>query len=59
VDVEQYALTEAGFVVVKLLQNFEAIESAIATTGDPLINSNLTMTHENGVHIRLFPSAAK
>ncbi|KAH7378645.1 putative cytochrome P450 alkane hydroxylase [Cadophora sp. MPI-SDFR-AT-0126] len=56
---QQYALTEAGFVVVKLLQSFEAIESAIATTRDPLINSNLTMSHENGVHIRLFPSAAK
>ncbi|KAH6720583.1 cytochrome P450 alkane hydroxylase [Leptodontidium sp. MPI-SDFR-AT-0119] len=56
---QQYALTEAGFVVVKLLQSFGAIESATAMTGDPLINTNLTMTHENGVHIRLFPSAAK
>ena len=59
VNVEQYALTEAAFVVVKLLQSFEAIESAMAMTGDPLINTNLTMTHENGVHIRLFPSATK
>lgn len=58
-NVEQYALTEAGFVVVKLLQSFEAIESAIVRTGDPLINTNLTMRHEDGVHIRLIPSVKK
>ncbi|KFZ20445.1 hypothetical protein V501_00147 [Pseudogymnoascus sp. VKM F-4519 (FW-2642)] len=56
---QQYALTEAGFVVVKLLQSFEAIESAIVRTGDPLINTNLTMRHEDGVHIRLIPSVKK
>jgi hypothetical protein len=58
VAAEQYALTEAGFVVVRLLQNFEAIENAGAKTGEPLLNANLTMSHHAGVHIRLFPSAA-
>lgn len=50
---EQYALTEAGFVTVKLLQTFENIENADPRLGDPLINTNVTMSHENGVHIRL------
>lgn len=54
---EQYALTEAGFVTVKLLQTFQALENADPRTGEPLINTNLTMAHENGVHIRLFPTA--
>ena len=53
---EQYALTEAGFVIVKLLQTFDSIQNADPRVGEPLINTNLTMTHENGVHIKLFSS---
>jgi len=53
---QQYALTEAGFVTVKLLQNFDTIENADPRVGEPLINTNVTMSHENGVHIRLFSS---
>lgn len=50
---EQYALTEAGFVTVKLLQTFDTIENADPRAGEPLINANVTMSHENGVHIKL------
>jgi hypothetical protein len=57
---EQYALTEASYVIVKLLQRFDTLENA--DTGPdlgthPVMNHALTMAHENGVHVRLYGSS--
>ena len=38
---QQFALTEAGYVLVRLLQKYDSIESLDT---DPVIKSNLTLT---------------
>ena len=51
---EQYALTEASYTVVRLLQHFDTLENADPLAGDePLKLSNLTMSHDRGVWIKL------
>lgn len=55
---EQYALTEASYTLVKLLQHFDTLENADPTLVRPAIQSNLTMSHEQGVKIRLYRSKA-
>ncbi|OJJ76856.1 hypothetical protein ASPBRDRAFT_114633 [Aspergillus brasiliensis CBS 101740] len=53
---QQYALTEASYTMVKLLQRFNRIENADPGMVEPIINSSLTLSHDRGVHIRLFSS---
>ncbi|KAG2416578.1 cytochrome P450 52A12 [Aspergillus terreus] len=51
---QQYALTEASYTLVKLLQHFDTLENADPTLLRPVIQSNLTMSHETGVNVRLY-----
>lgn len=53
---EQYALTEASYVIVKLLQRFDTLENADPGPypgSQPVMDHSLTMAHWNGVHVRL------
>lgn len=49
---EQFALTEASYVTVRLLQRFDNIENMET---DPVVRHNLTLTNcsANGVKVRL------
>ena len=54
---EQYALTEASFTLVRLLQNFDTVENADEMQDDdavPALTDNLTLSHTKGVWIRLY-----
>lgn len=42
--------------MVKLLQRYNRIENADPDMVEPIINSSLTLSHDRGVHIRLFSS---
>ncbi|RLL96454.1 hypothetical protein CFD26_104923 [Aspergillus turcosus] len=53
---QQYALTEASFTIVKLLQRFDRIENADPDLIEPVQQTNLTLAHDKGVHIRLYSS---
>ncbi|KAK9490791.1 cytochrome P450 [Lipomyces doorenjongii] len=53
---QQYALTEAGYTIVRLLQEFDTLESTEPpeTEGFPLKRAMLTMSKATGVHIKLY-----
>lgn len=51
---QQYALTEASFTLVRLLQRFDMVENA-DTLVKPAIQSSLTMSHDRGVYVRVKP----
>ncbi|KAK9247173.1 cytochrome P450 [Lipomyces tetrasporus] len=53
---QQYALTEAGYTIVRLLQEFDTLESSEAAEPDgiPLKRTMLTMSKATGVHVRLY-----
>lgn len=52
---EQYALTEASYTVVRLMQHFDTLENADThPRQEPVKLSNLTMSHDLGVPIRLY-----
>ncbi|KAJ5771826.1 hypothetical protein N7520_002355 [Penicillium odoratum] len=56
---QQYALTEASYTVVRLLQAFDTLENADPRLGldeEPVKQSNLTMMHDAGVSVRLYSS---
>ncbi|KAJ5652728.1 Cytochrome P450 E-class group I [Penicillium longicatenatum] len=56
---QQYALTEASYTVVRLLQYFDTLENADprpTLTEEPVKQSNLTMMHDAGVPVRLYSS---
>lgn len=54
---EQYALTEASYTVVRLMQHFDTLENADPhPRQEPIKLSNLTMSHDLGVPIRLYSS---
>ncbi|PYH47181.1 cytochrome P450 [Aspergillus saccharolyticus JOP 1030-1] len=53
---QQYALTEASYTLVRLLQQFDGIENAAPAVEEPRIMSNLTLSHLHGVSIRLYPA---
>lgn len=56
-SIEQYALTEASYTVVRLMQHFDTLENAEPNPREePVKNSNLTMMHDAGVAVRLFSS---
>lgn len=53
--IEQYALTEASYTVVRLLQSFDTLENADPHPRiEPIKLSNLTMSHDLGVPVRLY-----
>ncbi|KAK9362146.1 cytochrome P450 [Lipomyces starkeyi] len=53
---QQYALTEAGYTVVRLLQEFDTLENRDLPEEDgvPSKRALLTMSNANGVHVRLY-----
>ncbi|KAK9372169.1 cytochrome P450 [Lipomyces chichibuensis] len=53
---QQYALTEAGYTIVRLLQEFDTLESTEPPEPDgfPLKRAMLTMSKATGVHIKLY-----
>ncbi|KAJ5179372.1 hypothetical protein N7492_002582 [Penicillium capsulatum] len=54
---EQYALTEASYTVVRLMQHFDTLENADPhPRQEPVKQSNLTMMHDTGVPVRLYAS---
>ncbi|KAE8385776.1 cytochrome P450 [Aspergillus alliaceus] len=56
---QQYALTEASFTLVKLIQRFDTLECADPELKQPVILSALTLSHDRGVKVRLSSSAEK
>ncbi|ESZ93663.1 hypothetical protein SBOR_5968 [Sclerotinia borealis F-4128] len=54
---QQYALTEASFFIIRLLQKFDAMESV--DTEDVTFNLTLTMCSGNGVKIKLHEAEAE
>ncbi|KAJ5594619.1 uncharacterized protein N7459_000827 [Penicillium hispanicum] len=54
---QQYALTEASYTVVRLIQHFDSLENADPhPRQEPIKQSNLTMMHDVGVPVRLYSS---
>lgn len=54
---EQYALTEASYALVRLLQHFDTVENGDDVLGDnedPILEANLTLSHVRGVWVRLY-----
>ena len=51
---QQYALTEAGYVTVRLLQEFKAIESRDPNGWEELVT--FTTTSKNGTKVSLTPA---
>ncbi|KAE8355085.1 cytochrome P450 [Aspergillus coremiiformis] len=51
---QQYALTEASYTLVKLIQRFNTLECADPELKQPKILSTLTLSHDRGVNIRLY-----
>ncbi|PCG93404.1 Cytochrome P450, E-class, CYP52 [Penicillium occitanis (nom. inval.)] len=54
---QQYALIEASYTLIRLAQNFDTLEN---DGGSPVPDAkvDLTLTHRNGVHVRLYKSKA-
>lgn len=52
-ELEQYALTEAGFTITRVLQSYEAIE-AVNLGEEPKIEATLTMSPQQCL-VRLIP----
>ena len=56
-NAEQYALTEASYTVVRLLQHFDTLDNADPhPREEPVKQSNLTMMHDSGVPVKLYSS---
>ena len=55
-SVEQYALTEASFVVVKILQRYDAIE-ALDMTGKIKKGLSFTLKPGDGVKVKMHRAA--
>lgn len=54
---EQYALTEASYTVVRLMQHFDTLENADPhPRTEPVKQSNLTMMHDLGVPVKMYES---
>ncbi len=54
---EQYALTEASYTVVRIMQHFDTLENADPhPRTEPVKQSNLTMMHDAGVPVKLYAS---
>lgn len=56
---EQYAITEVGYVVVRLLQHFDTLEGADPHPRmEPVKECTITLSHALGVPVRLYSSKA-
>ena len=55
--IEQYALAESSYVLVRLLQQFDVLENAQPEITLPQTKTNLTMSHKDGVKVRLWSSS--
>jgi cytochrome P450 len=53
---EQYALTEASYVLVRLLKQFDAVENAQPEIVEPRMSVSLTASHAGGVRVKLSAS---
>ncbi|KAE8378259.1 cytochrome P450 [Aspergillus bertholletiae] len=54
---QQYALTVASYTLVKFMQHFDVLENADPySTDDPVLRANLTLSHDQGVMVRLYSS---
>ena len=66
---QQYALTEASFVMIRILQEYKDIFGYDGTTGKEVLgngeekvadtfneNLSVTLSSNNGVHVRLVPA---
>jgi len=54
---QQYALTEASYTVVRLLQHFDTLENADPDSRtQPVLQANLTLSHDHGVLVKLYSS---
>ncbi|KAL2832481.1 cytochrome P450 [Aspergillus cavernicola] len=51
---QQYALTEASYTMVKLMQRFTTVENGDPGLKGPIVDSKLTMVHGDGVKVRLY-----
>ncbi|KAK9366113.1 cytochrome P450 [Lipomyces kononenkoae] len=51
---QQYALTEAGYTIVRLLQEYDTLESTESPQRFPLKRAMLTMSKATGVHVKLY-----
>lgn len=51
---EQYALTEASYVLVRLLRKISRVENAQPEIIEPLLKLQLTIGHAEGVKVRLY-----
>ncbi|KAK9234456.1 cytochrome P450 [Lipomyces kononenkoae] len=53
---QQYALTEAGYTIVRLLQEFDTLESTEPPEPEcfPLKRALLTMSKATGVHVKIY-----
>ncbi|KAJ5343622.1 Cytochrome P450 52A12 [Penicillium brevicompactum] len=56
---QQYAITEVGYVVVRLLQHFDTLEGADPHPRmEPVKECTITLSHALGVPVRLYSSKA-
>ncbi|KAL2837111.1 cytochrome P450 [Aspergillus pseudoustus] len=53
---QQYALTEASYVIVRLMQRFDTLKCADPELKKPVIQSSLTISHDRGVKVNLVSS---
>jgi hypothetical protein len=56
-SLEQYALIEASYTMIRLVQNFDTLEND-GGSSVPDAKVDLTLTHRNGVNVRLYSSSA-
>ncbi|OGM42386.1 cytochrome P450 52A12 [Aspergillus bombycis] len=56
---QQYALTVASYTLVRFMQHFDVLENADPdSTDDPVLRANLTLSHDQGVMVRLYSSSS-
>lgn len=56
---QQFALTEMGYIIARLVQEFETLENCDDHVGPPALNHNLTMCHGYGVFLKMFREGEK
>ncbi|KAE8421429.1 cytochrome P450 alkane hydroxylase [Aspergillus pseudocaelatus] len=55
---QQYALTVASYTLVRFMQHFDVLENAdLDSTDGPVLRANLTLSHDQGVMVRLYSSS--
>ncbi|KAB8262084.1 cytochrome P450 [Aspergillus pseudonomiae] len=55
---QQYALTVASYTLVRFMQHFDVLENPNPdSTDNPVLRANLTLSHDQGVMVRLYSSS--